>query len=215
MSELLSAVERYLAELRRQNASPHTLRNYASDLAQFVEYFSPPGATSPAPGQIDSLQLREWLGSLYDLNLNVVSIRRKLAAVRSLFRFLLREGTVPSNIARLVRTPKAPQRVPLVPTAEQTNTLVDGVAADRFERPHPERDVLIFEMLYGCGLRISELVGLNLDDFDSIERWINGRWLWAVRAARNGRFPTVWRLGRRVKNAWLLAHRRPANGLYW
>ncbi len=172
MSELAAAAERYLAELRLQNASPHTIRNYTSDLAQFVEYFSPPGATAPAPRQIDSLQLREWLGSLYELNLNVISIRRKLAAVRSLFRFLLREGTVPSNIARLVRTPKAPQRVPLVPTAEQTNTLVDGVAADRFERPHPERDLLIFEMLYGCGLRISELAGLNLDDFDVKERWI-------------------------------------------
>ncbi len=172
MSELASAAERYLAELRRQNASPHTIRNYASDLAQFVEYFSPPESSAPAPAQIDSLQLREWLGSLYELNLNVISIRRKLAAVRSLFRFLLREGTVPSNVAKLVRTPKAPQRVPLVPTAEQTNTLVDGVAVDRFERPHPERDLLIFEMLYGCGLRISELAGLNLDDFDVTERWI-------------------------------------------
>jgi integrase/recombinase XerC len=172
MSELALAAERYLAELGRQNASQHTLRNYGSDLAQFIDYFSPPGASPPAPAQIDSLQLREWLGSLYELNLNVISIRRKLAAVRSLFRFLLREGTVPSNIARQVRTPKAPQRVPLVPTAEQTNALVDGVAADRFERPHPERDLLIFEMLYGCGLRISELAGLNLDDFDMAERWI-------------------------------------------
>jgi integrase/recombinase XerC len=62
-------------------------------------------------------------------------------------------------------------------TAEQTNVLVDGVAqaADKFERPYPERDLAIFEMLYGCGLRISELVGLNLDDFDFSERWIRVR----------------------------------------
>jgi integrase/recombinase XerC len=173
--ELGSAVSRYLAELRRQNASPHTLRNYASDLEQFVCYFSPPGAQPPAPDQITALQLREWLGKLYDLKLSVISIRRKLAAVRSLFKFLLREGTVPANVARLVRTPKAPQRLPLVPNAEQTNALVDGVAADQFEKPHPERDLLIFELLYGCGLRVSELAGLNLDDFDSSERWIRVR----------------------------------------
>jgi integrase/recombinase XerC len=172
MSDLAAGTQRYLTELKLQNASAHTVRNYATDLAQFVEYFSPPGSAPPAPAQIDALQLREWLGGLYQLGLSVVSIRRKLAAVRSLFKFLLREGVVTSNIARTVRTPKAPQRVPIVPTAEQTNTLVEGVAADRFEKPYPERDLLLFEMLYGCGLRISELSGLNLEDLDTTERWI-------------------------------------------
>ena len=175
MSELEVAIHRYLASLARENASVHTLRNYTSDLEQFAEYFSPPGAAGPAPGAIDSLQLREWLGSLYDRALSVITIRRKLAAVRSLFRFMLREGAIASNPARLVRTPKAPQRVPIVPTAEQTNTLVDAVAAGRMEQPHPERDLLLFELLYGCGLRIGELAGLNLDDFDFTERWIRVR----------------------------------------
>jgi len=175
MSELAQAVDRYLASLTRENASPHTLRNYSTDLAQFVEYFTPPDSDSAAPQQIDAVALREWLGGLYDQSLSVTTIRRKLAAVRSLFKFMLREGTVAANVARLVRTPKAPQRVPLVPTAEQANTLVEGVAADRLERPHPERDLVLFELLYGCGLRISELVGLNLEDFDSTERWIRVR----------------------------------------
>ncbi len=168
-------MERFLAALGRQNASSHTLRNYACDLEQFRDYFSPPGEDPPAPSQIDALQLREWLGSLYDRGLNPVSIRRKLAAVRSLFKFLLREGTVSANVARLVRTPKAPKRIPVVPTAEQTNRLIDGVSADSLDRPHPERDLLLFELLYGCGLRISELAGLNLDDFDVTERWIRVR----------------------------------------
>jgi len=119
--------------------------------------------------------LREWLTSLYDRKLYPISIRRKLAAVRSFFQFLLREKTVPSNVARVLRTPKAPKRVPIVPTAEQTNTLVDQVGLDKFERPYPERDVALFELLYGCGLRISELVGLNVDDFDLGERWIRVR----------------------------------------
>ena len=95
--------------------------------------------------------------------------------MRSFFQFLFREKTVASNVARTLRTPKAPKRVPIVPTAEQTNTLVDGVGADKFARPHPERDLVLFELLYGCGLRISELVGLNLDDFDFGERWIRVR----------------------------------------
>ncbi len=176
MSEQLSAaIERYLAELRIRNASPHTLRNYASDLDQVVEYFSPPGTNPPAPCDLTVLQLREWLGSLYELQLRPTSIRRKLAAVRSLFQFLARDGSVPSNIARLLRTPKAPQRLPSVPTAEQTNHLIDGVGANQLERPFPERDRVLFELLYGCGLRISELVGLDLDDFDHGERWIRVR----------------------------------------
>jgi len=175
MSELALAIERYLGELGRENASPHTVRNYASDLEQFRDYFSPPGAEAPALISIDAVLLREWLTSLYDRKLDPISIRRKLAAVRSFFQFLLREKTVPSNVARVLRTPKAPKRVPIVPTAEQTNTLVDQVGLDKFERPYPERDVALFELLYGCGLRISELVGLNVDDFDLGERWIRVR----------------------------------------
>jgi integrase/recombinase XerC len=169
MSEMRGSIEKYLAGLARENASPHTLRNYAADLEQFADCFS------PAPSKIGALELREWLGDLYDRGLSVITIRRKLAAVRALYRFMLREGVIASNPARLVRTPKAPKRVPVVPTAEQTNTLVDAVAEDTLERPHPERDLLIFELLYGCGLRISELVGMNLDDFDRSERWIRVR----------------------------------------
>ncbi len=163
------SIQRYLAELARQNASEHTIRNYAADFEQFAKYFD------PAPAEIGVLELREWLGDLYDRGLSVITIRRKLAAIRSLYKFMLREGTVTKNPAKLVRTPKAPKRVPIVPTAEQTNRLVDGVAKNDFDRPFPERDVLAFELLYGCGLRISELAGLNLDDFDRHERWIRVR----------------------------------------
>ena len=174
-SALATAIERYLTDLRLQNASPHTLRNYSSDLEQFTLYFSPPGQQPPEPAQFTVLQIREWMGDLYTRRLSPVSVRRKLAAVRSLFHFLAKNGSVPSNIAKLVRTPKAPQRLPAVPTAEQTNDLINAVAEDRLERPFPERDRLIFELLYGCGLRISELVGLNLDDFDFSEQWIRVR----------------------------------------
>jgi integrase/recombinase XerC len=172
---LTNAIERYLTELRVKNSSPHTLRNYAVDLADFAEYFSPPDTQPPAPSAITALELREWLGSLYERGLDPVSTRRKLAVVRSLFRFLAREGTIQINVARLVRTPKSPKRIPMVPSAEQTNGLIDSVATAELDRPQPERDLLLFELLYGCGLRISELVGLDVDDFDRSERWIRVR----------------------------------------
>lgn len=175
--DLAARIALYLDELRRQNASAHTLRNYASDLDQFLAYFTISRREKPRAEDIDALAVREWLGHLYERRLTALSMRRKLAAVRSFFKFLLREGVVDKNVARLVRTPKAPKTLPAVMTAEQTNALVDGVtpAAGKFERPFPARDLAIFELLYGCGLRISELVGLNLNDFDFHERWIRVR----------------------------------------
>src|SRR5690348_11146262 len=104
----------YLAELVREGASPHTLDAYAADLRQFLDYLSPAELAPPAPAQIDTLLLREWLAGLYRDNLEAVTIRRKLAAVRGLFRFMLREGVVLVNYARLVRTPKAPKKLPEV-----------------------------------------------------------------------------------------------------
>jgi integrase/recombinase XerC len=177
MSDLRDAIGRFEVELTIRNVSEHTLRNYSSDLAQFSDYFTPPGTNPPDPAAITSLNLREWMGAMYDRGLTSVSIRRKLASVRSLFHFLAREGTVPTNVARLVKTPKAPKKVPTVASAEQTNTLVDAVAQgqEELERPHPERDAVIFELLYGCGVRVSELVGMNLDDFDRSEQWIRVR----------------------------------------
>ena len=152
------------------NASPHTLRNYASDLRQFVEYFSPPGARPPALRAIDHLHIREFLGSLYQRKNTNRSVARKLAAVRALFRFLVREGVMGANPARLVATPKQPKTLPTVMTAEQANNLVEATAREAIAR-----DRLIFELLYGCGLRAAELVGLDLDDIDQPERWLRVR----------------------------------------
>src|ERR1039457_4081794 len=175
MSELELEIGRYLEELARAQASPHTLEAYGGDLRQFLEYFTPPESQPPPLAQFGVLEIREWLADLYSRQLSAVSIRRKLAAVRSLFRFLSREGLIRMNPARLVRTPKAPQSLPDVMTAEQVNGLIDAVAADKFERAHPARDRAIFEFLYGCGIRVSELVGLNLEDIDRAERWIRVR----------------------------------------
>jgi integrase/recombinase XerC len=175
MSELALQIERYEQELARTSASPHTLLAYSADLRQFLDFLSPPGTEPPEPRAIDLLALREWLAGLYSQKLDVMTVRRKLAAVRSFFRFLVTEGVIPINVARQVRTPKAPKRLPEVPSAEQVNTLIDGVASGKLERPHPARDRAIFELLYGCGMRVSELVGLNLEDLDRSEGWLRLR----------------------------------------
>ena len=168
-------MERYLAELVRGANSSHTVDAYAADLREFLHYLSPPETEPPAPGAIDLLILREWLAALYNRQLSTVTIRRKLAAVRGLFRFMLREGLVAVNVARLVRTPKAPRKLPEVMSADQVNALIDGVPAAQLEQPHPVRDRAIFELLYGCGVRVSELAGLNLHDLDRSERWLRVR----------------------------------------
>jgi integrase/recombinase XerC len=182
-----AALDRYLVHLRdEKNASPHTLRNYQSDLKQFMEYLSPPDAELPALTDIDHHLIREYLGSLYDRQLERASIGRKLATLRSFFRFCVREGKLKSNPARLVPTPKLARRLPEVPGTEDMNRFLNSMASveppkrRRGKAPKQEstgqddrgdsgelllsRDRAIFELLYASGLRVSELVGLNLED---------------------------------------------------
>ncbi|HXJ41756.1 MAG TPA: site-specific integrase, partial [Bryobacteraceae bacterium] len=91
MSELETAIEAFLGELARRNDSPHTIRNYGADLREFLTYFTPPGTSPPGLGGFDMLALREWLAHIYEREHKPATVRRKLAAVRALFRFLSRE----------------------------------------------------------------------------------------------------------------------------
>jgi len=174
MTSLRTCISKYLAELARRGASKHTLRNYGSDLEQFASYFEPPGeSTSPELAQLDVPILREWLSSLYDAGLETVSVRRKLAAVRAMYKFLLSEGLVRSNPAARLRTPKIKQRLPEVMTEEKANRLIDAVErGGTIEKPSRERDLAFLELLYGCGIRVSELVGINTEDLDLGQGWL-------------------------------------------
>jgi integrase/recombinase XerC len=151
------SIDAFLDGLRQRNASLHTIKAYAQDLEVFANYVGP--CNWPA---IDHVRIRGFLSHLYDRGLSKTSVARALAAVRSLYRWLAREGVVEQNPAALVATPKRPQKLPRVPTIEEMNSVLDGELPETAS--FPERDLLLLEVLYGCGIRNSELIGINLDD---------------------------------------------------
>jgi integrase/recombinase XerC len=151
------AVADFLRHLRERNSSPHTVKAYGQDLTLFAAY-----AGSRGWKQIDHIAVRGFLSQLYDKGLSKTSVARALAAVRSLYRWLAREGAVEQNPAKLVSTPKLAKKLPRVPTIEEMNFVIDGEMPE--VAAFPERDRLMLELLYGCGIRNSELTGINLDD---------------------------------------------------
>src|ERR1700726_3701047 len=151
------AVADFLRHLREKNSSPHTIKAYRGDLVNFAAY-----AGSRGWKQLDHVVIRGFLSQLYEKGLGKTSVARSLAAVRSLYRWLGREGVVEQNPAKLVATPRLPKKLPRVPTIEEMNSVLDGQMAEA--AAFPERDLLMLELLYGCGIRNSELTGINLDD---------------------------------------------------
>lgn len=116
------AIAKYLEYLRSvRNSSPHTILNYGKDLGQFLTYLSPPGAQPPALHAVGHPMIREFVAHLHDQGLEKSSIARKLAALRSFFKYCVREGYLKENPARLVPTPKLPKRIPSVLSAEEMN----------------------------------------------------------------------------------------------
>jgi integrase/recombinase XerC len=152
-----TAVADFLRHLQERNSSPHTIKAYKQELELFSIYVGSRGWK-----QIDHIAVRGFLSQLYDKGLSKTSVARALAAVRSLYRWLAREGLVEQNPAKLVATPKLPKRLPRVPTIEEMNFVIDGEMPE--VAAFPERDRLMLELLYGCGIRNSELTGINLDD---------------------------------------------------
>ncbi len=158
-------IERYLRHLQyERNASPHTIRNYRSDLLQFRNYLADgqEGARVSLK-EVDALSIRGFLSFLFDKEKKKTSIARKLAAVRAFFKFLARERVLAESPAAAVSTPKLDRTLPRIMTEEEMNTFLDRVAeATEVGEPIMRRDRAIMELLYASGLRVSELAGLDL-----------------------------------------------------
>jgi integrase/recombinase XerC len=188
-------IDRYLAYLRYQrNASEHTLRNYASDLHQFLHHLThtPEGADRPEPAleQIDNLTIREFLGTLHQRGNKKSSTARRLAAIRSFLKFLSVEGAVASNSAKLVASPRQEKRLPDFLALDAVAALVE---APDTSTAAGKRDRAMLELLYGTGIRASELVGLDLGDVDLQEQ--------LVRVMGKGRKERIVPFGRKAGEA--------------
>jgi integrase/recombinase XerC len=184
-------IDQFIRYLRyERNSSPATIEDYHGDLKLFQEFLTPPGEKTLPLGEVDHRVVREFVAWLYDRKLQKPTIARKLAALRTFFKFCVREKLVKQNPARLVSTPKLPRRIPRIQTAEEINNFLDhlpggsnalaqkprrskqsqersaGKSDQRTLQLVPRRDRAIFELLYASGLRVSELVGLSLGDLD-------------------------------------------------
>lgn len=149
-----------------RGASRETIRAYHSDLSQFVAYAKtvPASQAGPfTPQRVDSFLIRCYLASLDQRKEKKTTLARKLATLRSFYRFLVREGRVAANPADDVHTPKLPQHLPRVLTKDDANALMEFPDGDRL---CDLRDRAILETLYSTGTRVSELVGMNWDDIN-------------------------------------------------
>jgi len=156
-----------------RGASEHTLRAYRREVHDFVEYLQEQLGEGAKIRSVEHTHIRAYLSVLYEKGLTKASAARALAAIRSWFKWLAKAGWVEQNPALLVSTPKLPKHLPRVPGVEELNRVMNSLGQGQGPRAKgqedsesveawPERDRLIFELLYGCGIRNSELVGLDV-----------------------------------------------------
>jgi integrase/recombinase XerC len=152
-----------------RGASEHTLRAYSREVRAFADFLGELLGEDAAIRSVEHTHIRTYLAVLYDKGLTKASAARALAAVRSWFKWLAKSGLVEVNPASLVSTPKLPKHLPRVPGVEELNRVLNSMSAGAKTEDGQEaaswheRDRVIFELLYGCGIRNSELVGLDLD----------------------------------------------------
>lgn len=165
MKEYLDKFVEHL--MYERTVSEHTLRNYRIDLEQFYDHIAPEDLHGKRPSldirQVDALVIRNYVASLQQHKKKKASIARKLATLRSFFKYLCKENVIDTNPAKLVSSPQVEKHLPNSLTLEEITRFLD--------MPDPDtalgkRDRAIMELLYGAGLRVSELVNINLNDVD-------------------------------------------------
>ena len=194
MRDATAAFLRHLE--RERNASPNTIRAYGEDLRQFTDYLEGALGREPRPEEADHVLIRGFLAELHRRGLKKVSSARKLAGLRTFFRFLCREGRLERNPARVLLSPRLEKRIPAPLEEAQVEALLDvpgdGVASVRARA--------ILELLYATGIRCAELVGLDVGEIDLDARM--------VRVLGKGRKERIVLFGTRAQEAlrsWLAA----------
>ncbi|HEY5314193.1 MAG TPA: tyrosine recombinase XerC, partial [Pirellulales bacterium] len=164
MPAMQAEVDRFLKYLRvERNSSPLTEKSYGEDLAALAAYLRESLGAEPEPGDITTLDLRGYVASLHEAGFAKTSIARRLASMRSFFRFGQREGWSKTNPAKPLRNPRKGRSLPHFLSNEELGQLLSAPPANE---PLGLRDRAILETLYSAGLRVSELVGLNDSDVD-------------------------------------------------
>ena len=165
MEELLDVYVRYL--VAEKNLSPLTLRNYRSDLSHFARYIEDEEGVPVL--EADRAMARRYLGTLKDSGMATASLTRKVSTIRSFYRFLVREGKIESTPLTGIVAPKREQKLPTILSKDDLEALIES--ADE-TTPAGLRNRAMLEMMYASGVRLSEIVGLNLRSIDLGERTI-------------------------------------------
>lgn len=171
-----ATVQEFLSHLEvERNASPNTLKSYEADLVQFCEFLGIRQGVDPIetdPTTVDAKRLRRYAAWLGGRGYAAGTVARRLASLRSFYRYQRRQGRMSGDPAAGLRNPKQPQRLPKLMGVDEVILFLDALPSDT---SLGVRDRAMFETLYGGGLRVSELVGLNLDDLDIEARMVRVR----------------------------------------
>lgn len=159
-----TAVDRFLRFLRvEKNAADLTIKSYREDLTALLEYLMAINGQLPRPEEVSPIVLRGYVAAMHEAGYAKTSIARRLASLRSFFRFAQREGLVAANPAKPLRNPRPDRKLPHFLTTDEIRQLLDGPPANK---PMGLRDRAMLETMYSAGLRVSELVGLSDGDLD-------------------------------------------------
>jgi len=168
--------ERFIRYIQfEKRYSPHTVSAYQSDLNQFIGFLNNPEKKDPPPvpvithpSQITHYHIRNWMVEMMNDAIIARSINRKIATLRKYFKFLLQEGIIEANPASKINTPKIPKNLPVIVEDEKLTRMLDDGAVFTNDFPGV-RDKLVVEMLFGTGMRLSELLGVKDSDINTYE----------------------------------------------